>query len=182
MPQRRSPRAPSSNVVEDFEFLNTYFVVFRAKVLKDPAFCRFWYNVERQDDKYNVIETYEVQLTKLLVSLGYTFAAFATRSGEVFYKKYELRVPEGFEVAWLRTMACKDNEERIVRLDDSLDLIEYPRFLIDRHIERMVGTSSPAHYHIAPEFLLWRGKHLALSLKENVAYKLKMKAAKNRQQ
>ena len=133
---------------EDFDFLNSYFMVFKKPVLGDPAFTDFWRKVERQADKERVIELYEMGLTKLLVSSGYKFACFAVRAGVVAYKKFEVPVPDGFHLPWLRVLICRKNEELVEDLDKQLDRIDYPRSLIDHHIERMTGTARPPHYFL----------------------------------
>lgn len=133
---------------QDFDFLNSYFMVFRSKILRDPTFLDFWRKVEKQDDKERVIEVYEIGLTRLLLSRGYGFSCFAVRAGTILYERFEIDVPDGFQLPWLRVLIFKENKELISELDKKLNQINYPRFLIDAHIERMTGTACPSHYHI----------------------------------
>jgi rhamnosyltransferase len=57
--------------------LQSYFLVFRRPVLEAPIFRQFWTSVLPFDDKHQVIRSYEVGLSRLLLDCGFRLAAFA---------------------------------------------------------------------------------------------------------
>ena len=151
-----------NRVDKDFRFINSYFMVFRKSVLGNASFLDFWKSIKRQKDKEQVIEIYEIGLTKLLLALNFRSMSFAVRQGTVRYEKFDIDVPKNFQMPWLRVMICKQNEELIDDLDEQLNSINYPRFLIDNHIERIIGTAKPSHYFLRTKHSIIGHAKLAL--------------------
>ena len=58
--------------------LQSYFLVFRKSVLKSSAFKTFWNEVKVLHNKDDIIEKYEVGLSKALLDNGFNAAVFAT--------------------------------------------------------------------------------------------------------
>lgn len=56
--------------------IQTYFVVFRRRLLRSEPFRRFWRSVVPQGDKLQLIEDYEVGLSSFLVREGFRGRAF----------------------------------------------------------------------------------------------------------
>jgi rhamnosyltransferase len=50
--------------------LQSYFLVFRRRVLDSPAFANFWTSILPYSDKFQVIRSYEVGLTTFLTEAG----------------------------------------------------------------------------------------------------------------
>ena len=161
------------DIRDDFSFLNSYFMVFRKQVIKNPDFIQFWRSIERQADKAAIIENYEMQLTKLLTTLGYRFSCLATRAGAIFYTKYHVKVPHSYQLPWLRVLLCTRNDERQAELHRCLNKIDYPRHLIDAYMQRMVGTPLPDHYFLTEEPAPWRYKRLAGLWVHGCTYRVK---------
>jgi rhamnosyltransferase len=57
--------------------LQSYFLVFKRRVLESPHFAAFWRNVEPNQSKQQIIERYEVGLSKSLTERGFRGRAFA---------------------------------------------------------------------------------------------------------
>ena len=57
--------------------LQSYFVVFKKHVLHSKAFKLFWDNVQVLDNKRDIIEKYEIGLTKYLISHSFKPLAYA---------------------------------------------------------------------------------------------------------
>lgn len=60
--------------------LQSYFLVFRKRVLESKAFRDFWTRMTPQDDKEEVIRRYEVGLSKLLLENGFSLRAYAPQA------------------------------------------------------------------------------------------------------
>lgn len=68
---------------DDFAWhLQSYFLVFRSAVLRSPIFRQFWDSVLPYRDKEQVIRSYEIGLSRLLLDHGFRLEAFAPREGE----------------------------------------------------------------------------------------------------
>jgi lipopolysaccharide biosynthesis protein len=72
--------------------LQSYFLVFKRKVLDDPEFQRFWRELEPAQSKQQIIESYEVGLSKLLRDEGFIGKAFAATTSWA----------NGFQRWWMR--------------------------------------------------------------------------------
>lgn len=57
--------------------LQSYFLSFKKSVLADPAFREFWIDIEKQENHNQIVEKYEIGLSKLLTSRGYKSQAIA---------------------------------------------------------------------------------------------------------
>ena len=57
--------------------LQSYFIVFKKQILHSEAFQSFWDNVQVLDNKRDIIEKYEIGLTKYLISYGFKPLAYA---------------------------------------------------------------------------------------------------------
>lgn len=60
--------------------LQSYFLVFKKKVIVSTAFKEFWESVHDEETKTEVIKRYEVGLTKHLLSAGFKATAYAPYS------------------------------------------------------------------------------------------------------
>lgn len=58
--------------------LQSYFLVFKKSVIQSDAFKSFWDNVEILNDKHEIIEKYEVGLTKHLLQNGYSSTVYSS--------------------------------------------------------------------------------------------------------
>ena len=73
--------------------LQSYFMVFRKNVFTSEAFRHFWSQIRHLDNKLDIIETYEVELTQLLCSQGFkadTFYRWSPKN-RVYVFKYVLK-------------------------------------------------------------------------------------------
>lgn len=59
---------------DEAHHLQSYFLVFRRRVLASEAFARFWQSVLPYRDKQQIIWSYEVGLSQFLVEHGFTLA------------------------------------------------------------------------------------------------------------
>jgi lipopolysaccharide biosynthesis protein len=57
--------------------LQSYFLVFKRKLLESPDFGEFWRGIEPNQSKQQIIESYEVGLSKYLLERGFRGRAFA---------------------------------------------------------------------------------------------------------
>jgi lipopolysaccharide biosynthesis protein len=55
--------------------LQSYFLLFEKKVIQSDVFKQFWEKYEHIDDKQRLIAAYELRLTKLLTSAGFSYAS-----------------------------------------------------------------------------------------------------------
>jgi lipopolysaccharide biosynthesis protein len=56
--------------------LQSYFIVFRRRILEQTVFWRFWRNVRPQRNKAMLIRVYEVGLSRLLIRLGFRLTSY----------------------------------------------------------------------------------------------------------
>lgn len=61
--------------------LQSYFIVFRRRVLEHPCFREFWRSVLPYSDKDLIIQSYEIGLTKWLEQNGLTWGALFPQEG-----------------------------------------------------------------------------------------------------
>lgn len=60
------------------DHLQSYFMVFGARVIADPFFRAFWESMPPLEDRELVIDEYELGLARLLSDLGYQLGAYFT--------------------------------------------------------------------------------------------------------
>lgn len=56
--------------------LQSYFMLFRRRVVKSSAFYNFWRGVENKESLVDVVASYEVQMTRKLLQAGFTTATW----------------------------------------------------------------------------------------------------------
>jgi lipopolysaccharide biosynthesis protein len=139
--------------------IESYFMVFRQRILTDPAFADFWRAVEPQPHVDRVIAQYEVGLSRFLLARGYRLASYMPQDPELlplngFYLRHQLH---RYRSPWLKVRLFKENPHSVARLDRFLAELGpfYPRELIDRFIERLLGTADPPHYRYALGSFRW---------------------------
>ncbi len=141
--------------------LNSYFLVFRRRILVDPAFTAFWRGVTSQPTSEEVVTHYENRLSEMLAGRGYRLGSFAApdRLPLVLLGDAVKGLP-GDRLPWLKVKLFRDNPLHVAELGAALPAIDrdYPRRLIDAHQRRLIGTADPAHYHyrLGPFRRRWR--------------------------
>ncbi|WP_449456709.1 rhamnan synthesis F family protein [Streptococcus suis] len=132
------------------EHLQSYFMVFKKRILQSQAFVGFWSSVSELTDIQDVIKLYESQLTKILLSEGYSYKCVLDTS--ICCKSLEnsnitLEYPEVIlknNVPFIKIKSFTEYPDRIYSL---LHLIrmktKYPVELIERHLRQIIipGTS-----------------------------------------
>ena len=133
------------------DHLSSYFLVLRRPVLRDPAFREFWTKIEAEPNSGVVVQKYEVGLSKLLLARGFAWASLTPIAGSGAFVSNAYVHDTLFQqrVSWIKVNVFKRNSYFAPRLGRALARIgaHYPRALIDGHIERMLGTDDPEHYH-----------------------------------
>jgi len=56
--------------------LQSYFLVFKKKILNSDIFINFWHNVKTFRNKKDVIRNYEIELTRILITAGFKPACY----------------------------------------------------------------------------------------------------------
>lgn len=132
------------------EHLQSYFMVFKKRILQSQAFVGFWSSVSELTNIQDVIKLYESQLTKILLSEGYSYKCVLDTS--ICCKNLEnsnvtLEYPEVIlknNVPFIKIKSFTEYPDRIYSL---LRLIrmktKYPVELIERHLRQIIipGTS-----------------------------------------
>jgi hypothetical protein len=141
--------------------LNSYFLVFRRRILADPAFNVFWRDVTPQPTSEEVVIQYENRLSEMLAGRGYRLSSFAAPDRlPVVLLGDALKGPPGYRLPWLKVKLFRDNPLHVAELGAALPEIDrsYPRRLIDAHQRRLRGTADPGHYHfrLGPFRRRWR--------------------------
>lgn len=132
------------------EHLQSYFMVFKKRILQSQAFVGFWSSVSELTNIQDVIKLYESQLTKILLSEGYNYKCVLDTS--ICCKTLEnsnvtLEYPEVIlknNVPFIKIKSFTEYPDRIYSL---LHLVrmktKYPVELIERHLRQIIipGTS-----------------------------------------
>jgi lipopolysaccharide biosynthesis protein len=145
----------------EVKHLNSYFLVFRRRILADPVFSSFWPGVTSQPSSHQVVTQYENRLSEMLAGRGYRLHSFAPpdRLPVVLLGDAVNYLP-GHRLPWLKVKLFRDNPLHVAELGAALPEIDryYPRRLIDAHQCRLIGTADPAHYHfrLGPFRRRWR--------------------------
>jgi len=66
----------SGNVIFAPAHIQSYYMTFNAKVVSSAVFKQFWTGVKDFTDVLDVITNYEIQLTQLLASNGFTYGSY----------------------------------------------------------------------------------------------------------
>lgn len=132
--------------------LQSYFVVFNRKVIESFAFKQFIYSITKLEKKLDIIEKYEIGMTQILLSAGFSFSSFIRetfRSNPTMSEEYFLKLrPSGFP--FLKTDLLKTNPlkiQNVCRWRDGLSTKQI--IMINNHVSRMIGDDR-AHWYITP--------------------------------
>jgi lipopolysaccharide biosynthesis protein len=141
--------------------LNSYFLVFRRRILADPAFTTFWQQVTSQPTSDQVVIQYENRLSEMLAGRGHRLRSFAAPDRlPVVLLGDAVKTLPAHRLPWLKVKLFRDNPLHVAELGAALLEIDrhYPRCLIDTHQCRLIGTADPAHYHfrLGPFRRRWR--------------------------
>ncbi|HFI0402891.1 TPA: rhamnan synthesis F family protein [Streptococcus suis] len=132
------------------EHLQSYFMVFKKRILQSQAFVGFWSSVSELANIQDVIKLYESQLTKILLSEGYSYKCVLDTSiccKTLENRNITLEYPEVIlknNVPFIKIKSFTEYPDRIYSL---LHLIrmktKYPVELIERHLRQIIipGTS-----------------------------------------
>ncbi|HEM3637061.1 TPA: rhamnan synthesis protein F [Streptococcus suis] len=132
------------------EHLQSYFMVFKKRILQSQAFVGFWSSVSELTDIQDVIKLYESQLTKILLSEGYSYKCVLDTSiccKTLENRNVTLEYPEVIlknNVPFIKIKSFTEYPDRIYSL---LHLVrmktKYPVELIERHLRQIIipGTS-----------------------------------------
>ncbi len=132
------------------EHLQSYFMVFKKRILQSQAFVGFWSSVSELTDIQDVIKLYESQLTKILLSEGYSYKCVLDTS--ICCKTLEnsnvtLEYPEVIlknNVPFIKIKSFTEYPDRIYSLIHLIRMkTKYPVELIERHLRQIIipGTS-----------------------------------------
>jgi len=98
--------------------LQSYFLVFRARCLRSDAFRRFWDSVELLRDKREVIESYEVGLSRFLTDEGFEADALVPeRSLPPRPLSHWLRRPQFFNPTLVQPLALLERGMPYVKVE-----------------------------------------------------------------
>ncbi|HFU4508043.1 TPA: rhamnan synthesis F family protein, partial [Streptococcus suis] len=148
------------------EHLQSYFMVFKKRILPSQAFVGFWSSVSELTDIQDVINLYESQLTKILLSEGYSYKCVLDTSiccKTLENRNITLEYPEVIlknNVPFIKIKSFTEYPDRIYSL---LRLIrmktKYPVELIERHLRQIIipGTS------FIPQIQVWQTTETVLS-------------------
>ena len=79
----------SLNIYTKEKHIQSYFMVFNTKIIRNNLFRKFIENIKSEDSKDDVVLNYEVKLTDLLVNEGYKYKVYLNEKYEarsVYYK------------------------------------------------------------------------------------------------
>lgn len=79
----------SLNIYTEETHIQSYFMVFNNKIIRNSLFRRFIENIKIEDSKHDVVLNYEMKLTDLLVNEGYKYNVYLNEKYEartVYYK------------------------------------------------------------------------------------------------
>ena len=138
------------SITDSFEVayhMQSYFLVFSKRTFTDAAFYDFWNNYLVYKEKRNIIEKYEIGLSKLLVKKGFSIGAYC-ETGKITTKKENIS-----HVHWrecfvdrgcptLKVELLRDNPLQI-DIEDVEEMLcknsSYPYVLIKNHLKRILG-------------------------------------------
>ena len=132
--------------------LQSYFVVFRRKVIESDVFRNFMQSITKLPKKQEIIEKYEVGMTQTLLNAGFKASSFiqeefriSPTATEDYFKKLR---PSGFPL--LKTEMLKSNPGlvcNVARWKEGLSVNDIK--VINDHVSRMIGNTRN-HWYITP--------------------------------
>jgi lipopolysaccharide biosynthesis protein len=118
--------------------LQSYFLVFRNRVLRDRSFRGFFACVEKERSKLDVVVKYEIGLSKTLTGLGYSYRSFwQSKSPGNPTKDWMQAVDSGvpfIKCSLLSNFQFSIESESIARMPDVCAESGYPFTLVDDHL------------------------------------------------
>jgi len=99
--------------------IGSYFLAYRAPVIRDPEFQRYLGFVTAQRSKLNIVRKYEVGLTRWLIQHGHTFDTYVEKLypfHPIFTRWYFELLDEGFPL--LKRLFLGTNHYHVPRLKD----------------------------------------------------------------
>lgn len=129
--------------------LQSYFLVFDKKIFQDPKFLQFWENYTTYKYKRNVIEHYEVGLSRFMMKNGYKLAAYCSMEKHMndtynmsHFSWKSLITDKGSP--FIKIELFRDNP-MMIDLSEAknviLDKTDYPIELIYNHLKRVAKSS-----------------------------------------
>lgn len=68
------------NTMVKLHHLQSYFIVFNKKIINETAFRHFMNKVKQEKTQTDIINKYEIRLTRLLKGIGYNYASFVDKN------------------------------------------------------------------------------------------------------
>ena len=56
--------------------IQSYFIVFNKRIIKEAAFRHFMKNIKKEKSHTDIVNKYEILLTRLLAGIGYSYASY----------------------------------------------------------------------------------------------------------
>lgn len=159
--------------------IQSYFLVLSKKIISDLDFQQFMLSITKQEDKDEIINKYELGLSKFLSDCGYRLNSLceslsnSTMSEEYFTKL----IPAGFPL--LKTNLIKENPLYVYALEKRYKKLTNKKriALIENHLERMIGKNK-SHLHIS-KFLFLFSKRPKTFLGKFLKLFIRIKLQKN---
>jgi rhamnosyltransferase len=120
--------------------IQSYFLCFQRNAILNPAFIRFWQDVEYFTDINNVIREYETQLTGLLAKSGLKYSVYATMQEseqanvDLALVRPDILLRKGGPLIKIKSILAFENPKYLIEL--IRELSDYPTILIESHITR----------------------------------------------
>lgn len=127
------------------EHLQSYFLSFKAHVVKSKAFEDFWLNVEAFSNVQRVIDIYESKLTKNLVEAGFSYRSLLDLSkkpelGNVSIFRPDLVLQSGVPFVKIKSFSYASHMAPFV-IKDIEENSDYPSGLIINHLSDILLPS-----------------------------------------
>ncbi len=103
------------------EHLQSYFLVFKTQVLKSEVFRKFWENMPYYEDRYDVIQNCETQLTRILNEAGFNYSVLFNTLND----SYPVSDSTTFSYDMLRKGLPLLKIKRLVDAENTDELITY---------------------------------------------------------
>lgn len=89
--------------------LQSYFLVFKKPILRSRQWIEFWSSVESKGSKEDVINAYEIPLTRYFVNAGFSSNSLTSEITFNYFNQFAWKRRKGFLPRWKRLRKTNEN-------------------------------------------------------------------------
>lgn len=122
--------------------IQSYFIVFKKNIFTNNIFADFMQSIKHEEDKKQIVSSYEIGLSELLINNGYTYGAYInaySRINNVTILKWR-QIIEKYDMPFIKCSLPRLVNKNTTTVEGYQDIIksisDYPVELIEKNVDR----------------------------------------------